>query len=112
MYLEVSKEIILLCVYILCAKRLATVTYNLIFFPQQVEELKQQGNECVKGGKYSEAILHYTHAIQLDKTNHLLYSNRSLAFLKLDQYYFALEDAKEAIKLQPNWPKVILASSP
>lgn len=72
---------------------------------QKVEELKQQGNDCVKAGNYSEAILHYTHAIQQDKTNHLLYSNRSLAFLKLDQYYYALEDAKEAIKLQPNWPK-------
>lgn len=72
---------------------------------QQVDQLRQQGNDCVKDDNYSEAILHYTHAIQQDKTNHLLYSNRSLAFLKLDQYYFALEDAKEAIKLQPNWPK-------
>lgn len=72
---------------------------------QQVEQLKQQGNDCVKAGNYSEGVIHYTHAIQQDKTNHLLYSNRSLAFLKLDQYYYALEDAKEAIKLQPNWPK-------
>ena len=77
---------------------------------QKVDELRQQGNDCVKAGNYSEAVIHYTHAVQQDKTNHLLYSNRSLAFLKLDQYYFALEDAKEAIRLQPNWPKVCCCS--
>ncbi|KAL3866913.1 hypothetical protein ACJMK2_044162 [Sinanodonta woodiana] len=72
---------------------------------QQVEELKSQGNACVKSGNYGEAVLHYSHGIKLEPGNHLLYSNRSLAFLKLQQYYLALEDAKLAIKLQPNWPK-------
>jgi len=62
----------------------------------------------MKDEKYSEAIIHYTHAIQDDSKNHLLYSNRSLAFLKMQQYYYAMEDAKETIKLQPIWPKVIL----
>lgn len=72
---------------------------------EQSEELRQQGNECVKGGNFAEAVLHYSHAIQQDTQNHLLYSNRSLAFLKLQQYYLAIEDAKQAIKLQPKWPK-------
>ncbi|KAK3578272.1 hypothetical protein CHS0354_010473 [Potamilus streckersoni] len=72
---------------------------------QQVEELKNQGNACVKSGNYGEAVLHYSHGIKLEPGNHLLYSNRSLAFLKLQQYYLALEDAKQSIKLQPNWPK-------
>lgn len=72
----------------------------------QAEDLKAQGNQCIKDGNYSEAILHYTHAIQMDGKNHLLYSNRSLAFLKMQQYYYAMEDAKEVIKLQPKWPKV------
>lgn len=60
----------------------------------------------MKKGVPAEAILHYTHAIKLEPSNHLLYSNRSYAFLKLDQYYLALEDANETIKLQPSWPKV------
>lgn len=72
---------------------------------QKSEELRQQGNECVKGGNYTEAVVHYSHAIQEDPKNHLLYSNRSLTFLKLQQYYLAVEDARQAIKLQPKWPK-------
>ncbi|XP_060594101.1 stress-induced-phosphoprotein 1-like [Ruditapes philippinarum] len=72
---------------------------------QQAEELRQLGNECVKRGDYSEAVLHYSHAIKQDPNNHFIYSNRSLAFLKLQQYYLAEQDAVHAIKLQPKWPK-------
>lgn len=71
----------------------------------KAEELKEKGNQCVKEEKYAEAILHYTHAIATDRENSLLYSNRSMAFLKMDQFYLAYEDAKEAIRLDPNWPK-------
>nr|CAD7577145.1 unnamed protein product [Timema californicum] len=71
-----------------------------------VEELKQKGNECVRDKKYAESALHYTYAIKLDPGNYSLYSNRSLAFLKMEQYYLALEDAKQTIKLQPDWAKL------
>ncbi|XP_045501061.1 hsp70-Hsp90 organizing protein 3-like [Colias croceus] len=70
-----------------------------------VEELKIKGNECVKDGKYIEAVLHYTHAIKMEPNNYILYSNRSFAFLKLDQHYLSLQDANETVKLQPNWAK-------
>ncbi|XP_076260663.1 uncharacterized protein LOC143196667 [Rhynchophorus ferrugineus] len=69
------------------------------------ETLKELGNKAVKENKFEEAILHYTHAIKLDEQNYTLYSNRSLAFLKLKHYYLALDDAKEAININPNWPK-------
>lgn len=64
------------------------------------------GNESVKNQKFEEAILHYTYAIKLDPSNYTLHSNRSYAFLKVQQYYFALEDANETIRLNPSWPKV------
>ncbi|XP_013140539.1 PREDICTED: hsp70-Hsp90 organizing protein 3-like [Papilio polytes] len=70
-----------------------------------VEELKNKGNECVKDGKFIEAVLHYTHAIKMDPSNYVLYSNRSFAFLKLDQHYLSLQDANETVKLQPQWAK-------
>lgn len=73
-----------------------------------VEELKVKGNECVKDGKYIEAVLHYTQAIKMDPNNYLLYSNRSFAFLKLDQHYLSLQDANETVRLQPQWAKVSL----
>lgn len=72
---------------------------------EEVESLKNQGNDCVRRKNFAEAVIHYTHAIQKDGKNHVLYSNRSLAFLKLQQFYYALEDAKETIKLQPYWAK-------
>ncbi|GBP60191.1 Hsp70-Hsp90 organizing protein 3 [Eumeta japonica] len=70
-----------------------------------VEEIKNKGNECVKEGKFVEAVLHYTQGIKIDPANYVLYSNRSFAFLKLDQHYLALEDANETVRLQPQWAK-------
>ncbi|KAJ8948933.1 hypothetical protein NQ314_008311 [Rhamnusium bicolor] len=72
---------------------------------QTPDELKELGNLSVRDLKYEEAILHYTHAIKLDPLNYTLHSNRSFAFLKVQQYYYALEDANETIQLNPSWPK-------
>ena len=68
--------------------------------------MKDKGNECVKQGKFEEAVLHYSKAIRLDPNNPTLYSNRSLAFLKLQQFYHAYTDAQETIKLRRDWAKV------
>lgn len=77
----------------------------------QIQELKEKGNECVRNKKYAESVFHYTHAIKLDPLNYSLYSNRSLAFLKMQQFYFAMEDAKETIRLKPDWAKVATSIS-
>lgn len=71
----------------------------------KVLELKEKGNEALKKGNYAEAMIYYTHALKVDPDHYQLYSNRSLAFLKLQQHYYALEDAKEAIKRKPDWAK-------
>ncbi|XP_023951771.1 uncharacterized protein LOC112055796 [Bicyclus anynana] len=70
-----------------------------------VEELRVKGNDCVKDGKFIEAVLHYTQALKMDPNNYVLYSNRSFAFLKLDQHYLSLQDANETVRLQPQWAK-------
>ncbi|XP_045621312.2 small glutamine-rich tetratricopeptide repeat-containing protein beta [Procambarus clarkii] len=72
---------------------------------EKVTELRERGNECVRAGNYAEAIIHYSHAIKIESSSPQLYSNRSYAFLKLQQYYHALEDANEAIRLDPGWAK-------
>lgn len=68
-------------------------------------QLKEQGNAAFKEGKYMEAVLYYTQSIKMDPKNHSLYSNRSAAFLKLQQYFHAHEDACETIRLMPTWAK-------
>ena len=77
----------------------------------QAEEAKKLGNECAKAEKYLEALLHYSQAIQLAPKNATLYSNRALMLLKVQQYYNGMQDALMAIKLMPNWEKVMYTMS-
>ena len=42
----------------------------------------------------------------LFQVNHILYSNRSAAYIKLEQFEKALADALKAKELDPSWPKV------
>ena len=72
----------------------------------QAEELKKKGNEALKKGDVDEAIKLYTEAIQLDPSNHVLYSNRCAAYMKQEKFSQALEDAEATIKVKPDWAKV------
>ena len=80
----------------------------------QVAESKTLGNAAIKKQQYTEAAVYYTKAIKIEselpksyiKTLPQLYSNRSLAYLKLKQYTLALHDAQETIRLHPDWFKV------
>ncbi|XP_012527738.2 hsp70-Hsp90 organizing protein 3 [Monomorium pharaonis] len=71
----------------------------------KVENLKQQGNACVKEKQYQKAMLHYSHAIKLDPQNYSLYSNRSFTFLMMERYRDAFNDALITIQLKPDWSK-------
>ena len=49
--------------------------------------------------------LHMQVALSLDEKSHVLYSNRCTAYIALDQYDKAMEDADECVRLQPSWAK-------
>ncbi|KAJ2727076.1 Hsp90 cochaperone [Coemansia sp. Benny D115] len=68
-------------------------------------ELKAQGNAAFAAGKHDEAIKLFTQAIELDPTNHVLYSNRSASLASLKKYEDALKDAEKTIEIKPDWPK-------
>lgn len=78
---------------------------KLLLLELQVNTLKEQGNAALQAGKFDEAIDCYTKAINLDKSNHVLYSNRSAAYHKAGRLDEALADAEETIKINPTWPK-------
>ena len=69
------------------------------------EEHKAAGNDAFKAGDYLKAAAAYTKAIKADPANHVYYSNRSQAFLKLSKVTKALEDAEKCISLAPDFVK-------
>ncbi|CAH0549630.1 unnamed protein product [Brassicogethes aeneus] len=68
-------------------------------------EKVRQSNAACQNGDFSTAVALYTDALQLDPTNHILYSNRSAAKLKQGLFAQALQDAVTARDLCPTWPK-------
>ncbi|GLT78357.1 hypothetical protein SLA2020_498960 [Shorea laevis] len=69
------------------------------------EEAKAKGNAAFSSGDFQVAIRHFTEAINLAPTNHVLYSNRSAAYASLNQFESALTDAKKTVELKPDWSK-------
>ncbi|KAL1526690.1 hypothetical protein AB1Y20_015392 [Prymnesium parvum] len=66
---------------------------------------KEEGNRLFKAGEFLKAAASYTKAIKAEPTNHVYYSNRSQAFLKLSKVGKALEDAEKCIELCPDFVK-------
>ncbi|XP_044477178.1 hsp70-Hsp90 organizing protein 3-like [Mangifera indica] len=69
------------------------------------EEAKAKGNAAFSARDYEAAVRHFTDAIALAPSNHVLYSNRSAAYASLQNYAEALADAKKTVELKPGWPK-------
>jgi stress-induced-phosphoprotein 1 len=69
-------------------------------------DLKEEGNAFLSKGKYADAIDSYSRGIKFDESNHILYSNRSAVYCKVEKYVEALRDAEKVVSLMPDWPKV------
>ncbi|XP_066506429.1 E3 ubiquitin-protein ligase TTC3 isoform X2 [Hoplias malabaricus] len=72
---------------------------------QKSEEMKNKGNEQFQKKKYDQAVKWYTKAIKFHPSNHLLYGNRALSYLRCEKYLKAMGDGKRAIILQKDWAK-------
>ncbi|XP_078435400.1 ankyrin repeat family protein [Wolffia australiana] len=68
-------------------------------------EAKSRGDEAFRRKDYQGAIDAYTQAIDLDPSEGILLSNRSLCWIRMGQADHALADAKACRKLRPDWPK-------
>ncbi|XP_040859542.1 tetratricopeptide repeat protein 28 [Ochotona curzoniae] len=69
-----------------------------------VEKVRQSNQAC-HDGDFHTAIVLYNEALAVDPQNCILYSNRSAAYMKIQQYDNALNDAIKARLLNPKWPK-------
>ena len=74
----------------------------------EAESYKAAGNKYFKAGDFQKAISEYTQAIQADSNNSTYLSNRSAAYMGLNFYDKALEDARQADILEPGNSKVML----
>ena len=70
------------------------------------DEKVRLSNIARQAKDYELAITLYTDAINLDPSNHFLYSNRSGAFVELRKYEDALQDARMAKQLNAKFAKV------
>lgn len=91
-----------------------------------ITALKNKGKVAFHSGQYSEAWKYYTEALNMlvqkfgaNQNNGVkinvfikdsfqeskLYSKRSMALLKLNQFYYAFEDAKQITNITPEWFK-------
>lgn len=65
---------------------------------QRATELKDQGNDFFKQGKYKNALKKYEEAIQIKKDWMILYNNSALARLKLEDFDKAIEDCNRVLE--------------
>lgn len=67
--------------------------------------LKGEGNKAMATKDFDTAIAKYSEAIALDASNVVFLSNRAAAYSSSSQHAKAIEDAKAAIALDPNFSK-------
>ena len=72
---------------------------------EAAQELRERGNVLFKEGRYADARDQYTEALKYDPCNAVIYSNRSAAHAKLQDYELALRDASKCIENKPQWAK-------
>lgn len=73
---------------------------------QKAQKLKDEGNKAFKEGNFEEAIRLYSEAIACCTSDtHLLYSNRSAAFMALNMFQDALNDGFKCTEVNPAWSK-------
>ena len=76
-------------------------------------EVQKSAENCMKNEAYTEAFFHWTKAIHLveqmggdqkDQVNSHMFAQRSKCFMQSDQFYYAMEDARKVINLEPSHP--------
>jgi len=66
---------------------------------------KEKGNAAFVKEDYVTAVVHFTEALTIEPANHVHYSNRSAAHLKMGELEKAVADATKCTELAADWPK-------
>ena len=68
---------------------------------ERAQQFKSEGNDHFKSKNYKSAIKSYTKAITATPDNAVLYSNRAMARLKINEYKLAESDCNQCLDLDP-----------
>lgn len=71
---------------------------------KKADEFKTAGNKSMSAKDYGAAIAAYSQAIELNKSP-IYYSNRAAAYSQIGQQDKAIEDAREAARIDPSFGK-------
>ncbi len=76
---------------------------------KKLDQMKEEGNQHFKYGRWQQAIDVYNSALEVDPlnkgTNSKLLNNRAMAYHRLKQYKLAIADCDKAIQLDPSYTK-------
>ena len=75
---------------------------------QEAEKLNTTGNSLMQQKQFQQALDTYTAALQLapaGPNSHVYYSNRSAAYLSLNQYESSISDSEKSLALSPEYAK-------
>ena len=75
--------------------------------PEIAAQEKEKGNALVKEGKWIEAKAVYDEAIKRNPSDHTLYSNRALCFMKLMEWPSAKADCDKALQIEPTFVRAL-----
>ena len=70
--------------------------------------LRAEGNAALKAGRIDSAVEFYSRGLEKYPNDHVLYSNRSAAYLMSKRFQAALTDAQKCTELEPDWCKVLM----
>ena len=73
--------------------------------PEIAEQVRLEGNELFKEGKYPEAVAKYSEAMKRNPKAHVPYSNRAACYQKLMEWQLALKDADTCVGMDPTFIK-------
>jgi len=72
--------------------------------PASASALKDQGNAALAASHFAEAADLYTQAIEIHE-HPVFFSNRAMAYIRMEQYGLAIVDADSSIKMDPEYVK-------
>jgi len=68
---------------------------------------KNKGNECFRSGENDDALLYYSRSIALEDSNAIVYANRAMANIRLNNFDAAVSDCTMSIAIDPTYTKAL-----